>query len=83
VLISHTFQTPMYYISYAASMVPALELFELAQSDLEGAKNAYFRIIMRESYESLGDVLAQNGLAPVFAEDTIARIAQILSGYTN
>jgi len=83
VLISHTFQTPMYYISYAASMVPALELFEMMQSDPEGAKNAYFRIIMRESYESLGDVLAQNGLAPVFAEDTIARIAQILNGYTN
>jgi oligoendopeptidase F len=25
VLISHTFQTPLYYISYAVSMVPALE----------------------------------------------------------
>ena len=34
VLISHTFQTPMYYISYAVSMVPALELFDLAQSDM-------------------------------------------------
>ena len=82
VLITHTFQTPMYYISYAASMVPALELFQLAQNDPESAKNAYFHIIMRESYESLGDVLAQNGLAPVFAEDTIAHIADILISYT-
>ena len=82
VLITHTFQTPLYYISYAASMVPALELFEMAQNDPERAKNAYFHIIMRESYESLGDVLAQNGLAPVFSEDTIANIANILKGYT-
>lgn len=82
VLITHTFQTPMYYISYAASMVPALELFEIAQSDPEGAKNAYFNIIMRESYDSLGDVLMKNGLEPVFSEDTIARIAEILSNYT-
>lgn len=81
-LISHTFQTPLYYISYAASMVPALELFEIAQTDPEGAKNAYFRIIMRESYEPLGDVLTQNGLAPIFSEKTIARIATILRDYT-
>ena len=83
VLISHTFQTPMYYISYAASMVPALELFELAQRDAGAAKAAYFNIITRKSYESLGDVLAQNGLESVFSEGTIARIAEILKDDTN
>ncbi len=83
VLISHTFQTPMYYISYAASMVPALELFELAQRDAGAAKAAYFNIITRKSYESLGDVLTQNGLDPVFSEGTISRIAEILKAYTN
>ncbi len=82
VLISHTFQTPMYYISYAVSMVPALELFDLAQSDMESAKNAYFNIITRKSYETLGDVLARNGLASVFSESTIAQIADILKEYT-
>ncbi|MBA4347733.1 MAG: hypothetical protein C0413_02660 [Clostridiales bacterium] len=82
VLISHNFQTPMYYISYAASMVPALELFEIAQTDPETAKNVYFNIIMREPYESLGDVLAQNGLSSVFSEETIARIADILDSYS-
>lgn len=83
VLITHTFQTPLYYISYATSMVPALELFELSQNDPEGAKNAYFRILMRESYESLGDVLSKNGLASVFSGDAIARISDLLSSYTN
>lgn len=83
VLISHTFQTPMYYISYAVSMVPALELFDLAQSDMESAKNAYFNIITRKSYETLGDVLQRNGLASVFEKSTIAEIADILKEYTN
>ena len=83
VLISHTFQTPMYYISYAVSMVPALELFDLAQDDLESAKNAYFNIITRKSYETLNDVLLRNGLASVFAKTTIAQIADILKEYTN
>ena len=83
VLISHTFQTPMYYISYAVSMVPALELFDLAQSDMESAKNAYFNIITRKSYETLGDVLKRNGLASVFDQNTIREIASILKEYTN
>ncbi len=83
VLISHTFQTPMYYISYAASMVPALELFDLAQSDKDAAKAAYFNIVMREPYEALGDVLARNGLDPVFSQETIAQIADILKEYVH
>ncbi len=82
VLISHTFQTPMYYISYAASMVPALELFDLSRSDPAAAKNAYFNILLRESYISLSDILEKNGLAPVFSENTIAQIADVLKGYT-
>ena len=71
------------YISYAVSMVPALELFDLAQSDMDSAKNAYFNIITRKSYETLGDVLKRNGLASVFDQNTIREIASILKEYTN
>ncbi len=81
VLISHTFQYPLYYISYAVSMVPALELLELSHRDTEAAKTAYFNILMREQYADLGDELNKNGLGDVFSEDTIARIADILETY--
>ena len=81
VLISHTFQTPLYYISYAASMAPALELFELEQENPEAAKTAYFNIVTRKPYESLGEVLARVGLNPVFSETTIQQIAKILKAY--
>ena len=81
VLISHTFQYPLYYISYAVSMVPALELLELSQRDAEAAKTAYFNIMMREPYADLNEELSKNGLGDVFSEDTIARIADILEAY--
>lgn len=81
VLISHTFQMPMYYISYAVSMVPALELLELSHRDPQAAKNAYFEILMRKQYTSLGEELTHNGLGDVFSDDTIARIAEILKAY--
>ncbi|MDD4311716.1 MAG: hypothetical protein PHW41_04470, partial [Eubacteriales bacterium] len=81
VLISHTFQYPLYYISYAVSMVPALELLELSQRDAEAAKTAYFNIMIREPYADMSEELRKNGLGDVFSEDTIARIADILEAY--
>jgi oligoendopeptidase F len=81
VQIPHTFQMPFYYISYAVSMVPALELLELSRSDKDAAQTAYFNIMMRAQYANLGDVLSQNGLGNVFSEDTIAGIAEILKAY--
>ena len=81
VQIPHTFQMPFYYISYAVSMVPALELLELSRSDKDAAQTAYFNIMMRAKYANLGDVLSQNGLGNVFSERTISGIAEILKAY--
>jgi len=81
VQIPHTFQMPFYYISYAVSMVPALELLELWQSDKDAAQTAYFNIMMRTKYAKIDDVLSQNGLTNVFSEDTIAGIADILNTF--
>jgi len=82
VLISHTFQTPMYYISYAVSMVPALELFEESQDDPQSARADYFAILNRDAYAQMQAVLSDNGLAPVFSEATIKRIASMLERLT-
>ena len=77
-LISHTFQTPLYYISYAVSMVPALELYELSHDDPNGARNAYFNILQRAPSDQLKDVLEKNGLSSVFADATMKQIAALL-----
>lgn len=83
VLISHTFQTPMYYISYAVSMVPSLELYEIARSDPQTAREDYFNIMMRSQYDQLQDVLEENGMPSVFSDATIRGIADLLGRTLN
>ncbi len=82
VLISHTFQTPMYYISYAIGMVPSLELYEELQTNPEAAKAAYFSIVQRTQYAKFRTVVEENGLSDVFSEATIREIGSLLNQYT-
>ena len=83
VLISHTYQTPMYYISYAVSMVPSLELYEISQRDPQAARESYFSILMRSQYDQLQSVLSESGMPSVFSETTIRDIADLLEQTLN
>lgn len=78
-MIPHTFQTPMYYISYATSMIASLELWDLAQTDANAARNAYLTILQRGPYTDFRETLVAAGLADPLSADTIADIAQVLS----
>lgn len=77
-LITHTFQTPLYYISYAVSIVPALELFERSLTDSVSARQMYFDVLRRGGYAGFRETLSRNGLSDVFAEGTIKRLASSL-----
>ena len=77
--ILHTFQTPMYYISYAVSMVPALEIYAMSKEDHSAAEAVYFHIMNRAPYASFRTVVSENGLSDVFDENTIKRIADMLA----
>lgn len=83
VLISHTYQSPLYYISYAVSMVPSLELYEISQSDPQAARENYFSILMRSQYDQLQSVLSESGMPSVFSETTIRDIADLLEQTLN
>lgn len=83
VLVTHTFQTPMYYISYAVSIAAALELYERAQTDSSGARQAYLDILCRPAYASFRETLKQNGLTDVFSDGAIMRLAGFLSTYAD
>lgn len=78
VKIPHTFQTPMYYISYATSMVPALELWELSRTDEAAARSAYWSILQRDAYAQFRETVQANGLADPLSPDTIRHLAQVL-----
>lgn len=80
VTTAHTFIQPFYYMSYAVSGLSALELLGRSADDFEGAADAYLAITtLKESdYRAF---LKKAGLADVFTEQGIEKIAKSLRGY--
>jgi hypothetical protein len=75
--IAHNFEDPFYYISYAVSAIPALELYGRAAQDPAGAADVYLALeAMDPEQVSFADALAQTGLADVFNAADAAQIAQ-------
>ena len=77
-MIPHTFQSPMYYISYAVSMIPALELWERSATDAAAAREAYFEILNRAPYAQFRRTVQSAGLSDPLQPETIERIAEVL-----
>lgn len=78
-MIPHTFQSPMYYISYATSMVAAFELWTLSLTDADAARTAYLNILQRGAYAKFRETLSANGLGDPLSPATIESIAAALS----
>jgi oligoendopeptidase F len=75
----HNFEQPMYYISYAASALPALELFARQQADPGEAMDAYLRVAsMSDEDYYLSDAVKEAGLSDIFADGTGAKVASAL-----
>jgi oligoendopeptidase F len=67
--IPHNFESPLYYISYAASAVAALQIWDLAQTDPQAAADTYMSVLTTDAGEnSYTQVLTNNGLR-LFSED--------------
>lgn len=73
--ISHLFEQPFYYISYAASALPALDIWQMALTDRDAAVDAYLRVSAAGTEEWFLDVLEDCGLHDVTEKRTITRIA--------
>lgn len=64
VRVIHNFQQPMYYISYAVSAIPALELYAMSLEDPADAMDAYLRVAgMGDEEYYLTDALREAGLS--------------------
>lgn len=84
-------ESPCYYIAYAMSMIPSLELYVTAENEgLEAAKEKYFKLYafteseeLTASYEDgsvyvtagFADILEYAGLSSTFEEDVYKKIA--------
>ena len=77
VWVSHNFDNPFYYISYAASALGALELYDLLCADFDAAADKYLEICgLDTEYYYYTDALEEAGLHSIFDESAYAEIAE-------
>ena len=77
--IPHTFQSPMYYISYAVSMIEALEIWELSEKDYDAARDVYLSILRRPANSKFRTLATENGLRDPISPETVRSLADTLS----
>ena len=80
--VLHNFEVPMYYISYATSIVPALQIMELSLTDRQKAIDVYNDIVTSDPALSFSQVVADAGLGDPFDEQTIADVVNAIVDYT-
>ena len=77
--ISHLFEQPFYYISYAASALPALDIWLRSCSDRAAAVDTYLNISAVRTDAWFLDVLYDNGLCDVTDSAEVRRLADGLT----
>lgn len=80
--ISHNFEQPLYYISYATSALSALEIWSIAQVDREQALKVYDNVSSHCFNINYLDVLEKAGLQNPFKSDVVTKIHRALSALT-
>ena len=76
VMTSHTFDSPLYYVSYATSGLSALDIGGMAGRDWDGAVDRYMRISAEGGGSTYRGVTEACGLRDIFARDSIESIAK-------
>ena len=79
---AHNFSSPMYYISYATSIVPALQIMDLSLTDRPKAIQVYNDIVASDPELSFSEVVQQAGLGDPFDEQTIVDVVNAIVDYT-
>lgn len=76
--VHHNFAAPMYYISYATSIVPALQIMEISADDRQEAIRIYNGVVSGDPELSFSEALAEAGLASPFEAGTIIDIVNAI-----
>ena len=75
--IPHNFEQPLYYFSYAASGFAALQIWDMAQTDFDGAADVYMDVLSSGSHRyTYFEVMENCGLIPFSKEGSAERICQ-------
>lgn len=78
-LVQHSFSAPFYYISYAVSMLAALELWDLDAQDPAKASAAYMTVLERKSGTEFRQLLGSLRLADPLSPSTVQAMAARLN----
>lgn len=76
--VSHLFDQPCYYISYAASALPALDIWCLSLDDRAAAVDTYMNISAARTDAWFLDVLYDNDLCDITYRSDVVRLANKL-----
>ena len=79
--IPHFFGSPMYYISYTMSVLPAFELWAMSLKDSAAATNAYLQLAQTQPSETYLETLEKIGLHNPFQNGYFKTIAEGCSSY--
>ena len=79
--IHHNFTAPFYYISYAVSAHPALEIFVLSQEDRDLSIDTYLEIVSEVGYRDYLEVLDDADLHSPFEKETYETIVTWVNDY--
>ncbi len=78
VFVSHTFQSPFYYISYAISGIPSLEIYTKSLTNRDAAIATYNKIIKYGTDYEFIDLLIKTNLRSPFSDYTLDKITDTL-----
>lgn len=76
--IQHTFVSPFYYISYAVSQIPALELFALSETNKRTEAIGAYNNVLTSSANGFKEVMKESGLGNPFERTTCEKIKSAL-----
>lgn len=73
--ISHNFDSPMYYITYATSAVSVLDLWIQSMNDMDTALSMYKNVTDCDTYTPYKEAASKCSLATIFDENALAEIS--------
>lgn len=79
VYITHLFDRPCYYISYAASALAALDIWLLSLEDHDAAVDTYLKVSAARTDAWFFDVLYDNHLCDLTDRNDVSRLARSLT----
>lgn len=77
--VSHLFEQPGYYISYATSGIAAFEIWNTSLTDRQSAINSYIDLSSYGSSGNFREVLNNSGMNDIFEEQTMLNISDSIS----